>query len=89
MKMYETIEASSLQEYNDKLNELADKGYRAILSSVNFNSELGKLDYFCATMQLDPQQQQTINADKSLNRMVRTAVNEIIDRLQNNKEDSE
>ena len=89
MKTYKTIEAKSIQEYDDKLNELFDKGYGVILSSVNFNKETGKLDYFCATMQLDPKKQQVIDADKSLSRMVRTAVNEAVERLQNNKEDSE
>ena len=88
MKTYETIEAKSLQEYNDKLNELSDKGYNVILSSVNFNAEIGKHDYFCATMQLNPQKQQVINADKSIDRLVKSAVNEAVKQLQNKEQDS-
>ena len=89
LKTYKTIEAKSIQEYDDKLNELSDKGYGVILSSVNFNDDTGKLDYFCATMQLDPQQQQVINADNSINRLVKSAVDETVKQLQIKQQDSE
>ena len=89
METYKTIEATNLQEYNDKLNELADKGYRVVLSSVNYNDDKNSLDYFCATMQLDPRKQELIQAEKNIDRIIKIVVEKTVKQLQNKQQDSE
>ena len=89
LKPYRAIEAKSLEEFEDKLNELDNHGYVLLMSVAHREPEDFNIKCVTGIMKLDRNRQDQIAMGHTIDRMVDSSIRKTIERIESEKEDSE